>query len=240
MARQLLAAVVAASLLTSTTVLAAQAVPAVITAAVNDASRPAADKALDANRKPAETLAFAGVKRGMTVAELAAGGGYYTRMLAKVVGPKGKVLVLVRNERDAARVAGVIKDNPNVTAVPVTMPNITLPEKVDMFWTTENYHDFHNGPTANIAALDTAVFDNLKPGGVFYVEDHSANPGAGLAVTSSIHRMDPVLAKTELTTAGFKIKEGDILKNPKDDRTVANDKAGHFMTDRFMYRAVKP
>lgn len=240
MVRQLLAAVVAVSLLTSTTVFAAQAVPAAITAAVNDASRPAADKALDANRKPAETLAFAGVRRGMTVAELAAGGGYYTRMLAKVVGSKGKVLVLVTNDRGAARIAGVVKDNPNVTVVPVTMPNIALPEKVDMFWTTENYHDFHNGPTANIAALDKAVFDNLKPGGVFYVEDHSANPGAGPAVTSSIHRMDPDLAKTELTTAGFKIKEGDILKNPEDDRTAPNDKAGHYMTDRFMYRAVKP
>src|SRR5579871_5941082 len=203
MARQLLAALVAASLFTSTTVLAAQTVPAAITAAVNDASRPAADKALDANRKPAETLAFAGVKRGMTVAELAAGGGYYTRILAKGVGPKGKVLGLVNNERGAALVADVIKDNPNVSTVTVTMPNIALPEKVDMFWTTENYHDFHNGARANIAALDKAVFENLKPGGVFYVEDHSANPGAGPAVTSSIHRMDPVLAKTELTTAGF-------------------------------------
>ena len=109
-----------------------------------------------------------------------------------------------------------------------------------MFWTTENYHDFHNGPTANIAALDKAVFDNLKPGGVFYVEDHSANPGAGLAATSSTHRMDPDLAKTELTTAGFKIVEGDLLKNPKDDRSLENDKAGHYMSDRFMYRAVKP
>ena len=240
MARQLLAAVVAALLTTSTAVLAAQAVPATITAAVNDASRPAADKALDANRKPAKTLAFAGVKPGMTVAELAAGGGYYTRILAKAVGPKGRVLVLVTSERGAASMANVIKDNPNVTTVTVTIPNIALPEKVDMFWTTENYHDFHNGPTANIAALDKAVFDNLKPGGVFYVEDHSANPGAGLAVTSTIHRMDPDLAKTELTAAGFKIKEGDILKNPNDDRTAANDKAGHFMSDRFMYRAVKP
>src|SRR5579872_2263095 len=132
MARQLLAAVIVASLLTSTSVLAAQAVPAAITAAVNDASRPAADKALDANRKPAETLAFAGVKRDMTVAELGPGGGYYTRLLAKAVGPKGKVLALVNNEKGASRLADVIKDNPNVTTVTVTMPNIALPEKVDM------------------------------------------------------------------------------------------------------------
>ena len=151
-----------------------------------------------------------------------------------------RVLMIAGCVSRAARIADVVKDNPNVSTVNVTMPNIALPEKVDMFWTTENYHDFHNGPTANIAALDKAVFDNLKPGGVFYVEDHSANPGAGLAATSSIHRMDPVLAKTELTMAGFKVEESDLLKNPKDDRSLENDKAGRYMSDRFMYRAVKP
>ena len=52
--------------------------------------------------------------------------------------------------------------------------------------------------------------------------------------------MDPDIAKTELTTAGFKVEESNLLKNPKDDRSIENDKAGHYMSDRFMYRAVKP
>ena len=42
---------------------------------------------------------------------------------------------------------------PNVSVV--TVPDyagIKLPEKANLFWTTENYHDFHNGPTANITA----------------------------------------------------------------------------------------
>ena len=91
MTRRLLAAVAAASLLSSTAVLAARAVPAAITAAVNDAGRPDADRALDANRKPAETLDFVGVKPGMTVVELIPGGGYFTRLLSKAVGPKGTV-----------------------------------------------------------------------------------------------------------------------------------------------------
>ena len=73
----------------------AQAPSAEITAAVNDAARPAADKERDANRKPAEVLAFAGVKPGMVVAELGSGGGYYTRLLAKSVGGNGKVLAVV-------------------------------------------------------------------------------------------------------------------------------------------------
>jgi predicted methyltransferase len=241
MARSLLAAAVAAALLTSTAALAAQAVPAAITAAVNDASRPAADKERDANRKPAETVAFAGVKPGMTVAELGPGGGYYTRILAKAVGPKGKVLAIVGNAKSATRLDAVVKDNPNVTVVTATLPDIKLPEKADMFWTTENYHDFHNGPTANVPELDKAVFENLKPHGIFYVEDHSANPGAGAEVTSSLHRMDPTIAKKELETAGFKIEaEGDILKNPKDNKAAKNNEGGHFMTERFMFRAEKP
>jgi predicted methyltransferase len=225
---------------------AAQQVPAAIAAAVADSGRPDADKALDANRKPAQTVAFAGVKPGMVVAELGSGGGYYTRILAKTVGPTGKVFALVTSAQ-AARPGGLNAINaiasayPNVQVVTVDYPTMALPEKADLFWTTENYHDFHNGPTANIPALDKAVFNNLKPGGIFYVEDHSAAPGAGLAATSKNHRMDEAVAKSELTAAGFTVDaEGDLLRNPKDDRTTGNSESGHFVTDRFMLRLKRP
>ena len=181
--------------------------PAPIEAAVADASRPAADKERDATRKPAETVAFAGVKPGMMVAELGPGGGYYTRILAKAVGPKGKVYALV-TAAQAGRPGGldalnaIAKDNPNVQVLTIDYKTLQLPEKVDLAWTTENYHDFHNGPTADIAALDKGIFDNLKAGGIFYVEDHAAANGAGLEATSKLHRMDPDLAKKELTAAG--------------------------------------
>jgi predicted methyltransferase len=225
----------------------AQAPSAEITAAVNDTARPAADKERDANRKPAEVLAFAGVKPGMVVAELGSGGGYYTRLLSKSVGPNGKVLAIV-TQAQASRQGGLDGLNAIKAAYPnvqiVTVPDlagITLPEKADLFWTTENYHDFHNGPTANIAGLDKAVFDNLKPGGVFYVEDHSAAKGAGLAATSKFHRMDEDVAKSELTTAGFKIDgEGNALRNPSDNKAGSNSESGHFVSDRFMIRAKKP
>src|SRR5258707_14579741 len=116
-----------------------------------------------------------------------------------------------------------------------------LPEKADLSGTTENYHDFHNGPTANVPGMDKAIFDNLKPGGIFYVEDHSAAPGAGLEATSKVHRMDEAVAKTELTAAGFKVDaEGDLLHNPADNKTGANSEGGHFVTDRFMLRLKRP
>ena len=66
-----------------------------IVEAVADPARPEADVARDAARKPAEIVAFAGVEPGMKIAEIAPGGGYYTRILSKAVGPQGKVYALM-------------------------------------------------------------------------------------------------------------------------------------------------
>ena len=219
------------------------AIPPAFAAIVAAPDRPATDKVNDTHRHPGMAMFFAGVKPGMTIAELGSGGGYYTRMLANAVGPNGKVYAIM-TKAQAARPNGmdainlVIKDHPNVSVVTVdSLPTIVLPTKADLFWTTENYHDFHNGPTANIPGLDKAVYDNLKPGGIFYVEDHSAAPGAGLEAASKYHRMDEALAKTELTAAGFKLDgEDDALRNPDDNRATSNSEAGHFVTDRFMTR----
>jgi len=245
MIRPLSAALFATSLFCAPALLSpafAQSVTPAIAAAVADAARPAADKERDAGRKPAETVAFAGVKPGMTVAELGPGRGYYTRILAKAVGPNGKVYAVV-TAAQAAR-PGVLDglnalaaSYPNIKVVTVEYATMALPEKADLFWTTENYHDFHNGPTADIAALNKAVFNNLKPGGIFYVEDHSAADGAGLAATTQFHRMDEAVAKSELTAAGFKLDgEGNLLRNPADNKAASNSETGHFASDRFMLR----
>ena len=223
----------------------AQMPPAAAPAAVT-AMRPATDVERDAVRKPMQVIAFAGVKPGMTVAELGPGGGYYTRMLSAAVGPTGKVYALATTGQ-AARPGGLDGLNalaavlPNVKVLAVDYTNFTLPEKVDVVWTTENYHDFHNGPTANVPGMDKSVFANLKPGGIFYVEDHSSAPGAGLEAASKLHRMDEAIAKTELTAAGFKLDaESDLLHNPNDNRATTNSEQGHFVTDRFMLRLKRP
>src|SRR6185312_16831513 len=92
---------------------------AAVTAAVADAGRPAADKARDDNRKPAEVVAVSGLKAGDKVVELGSGGGYYTRILAKTVGPKGKVYAIVGAQPPgaAARLQPIVTDNPNVQIV---------------------------------------------------------------------------------------------------------------------------
>ncbi|AKH41750.1 putative methyltransferase [Altererythrobacter atlanticus] len=164
--------------------------------AVADPLRPEEDRNRDPDRKPAEIVEFAGVEPGDVIAEIAPGGGYYTRILARAVGPEGRVYAMVP-QFFADRPGGLDAINalagqyPNVTVVVVDFADFTLDQPVDLVWTTENYHDMANG---NIAAVNESVFDALKPGGIYFVEDHSA-PGTGIDEASTLHRIDPETVK---------------------------------------------
>lgn len=225
----------------------AQNATAAITAAVADPLRPAADTARDADRKPAQMVAFAGVKPGDKVVELMPGGGYYTRILAKTVGPKGHVYGLVPTAF-ASRPGGLDKLNAlaaqygNVTVMAADFASFKVPQPVDLVWTTENYHDFHNGPTANIPGLNASVFAALKPGGIYYVEDHAAAKGAGITTTSTLHRIEKAAAISEIEKAGFKLDaQSNLLANPADTHDKAIfDPSIRGKTDKFALRFKKP
>lgn len=243
----LAAAAGAAILLTGATAFAA--IDSYIKAAVADKARPDADRARDADRKPDEVLAFAGVKPGMKVGELIPGGGYYTRLLSYIVGPKGHVYAVwpagfAKARPQLLEASGKIA--PNVTAVTYDV-GPTTPEKLDLFWTSENYHDLHNagpggGPPPDVAGFNKAVFSALKPGGIYLIEDHAAAAGAGPDVTSKLHRIDPAQVKSEVEAAGFKlVGSSDLLKNPADPHTdaVFNPAIkGH--TDKLLFKFRKP
>jgi predicted methyltransferase len=216
---------------------------AAVSAAVADAGRPQADKDRDANRKPAEVVAVSGLKPGQTVIELGSAGGYYTRILAKTVGPKGKVIAIVGAQPPGAaeRMKPLQDANANLQVVTDDMTKMSnVPEKADMVWTTDNYHDFHN--RLDMAAFNKAMFDSLKPGGVFLIEDHAAAPGAGATVTSTLHRIEPATVQQEVTAAGFKlVRTSDVLANPADnhvERNAETDIRGK--TDRFIMVFQKP
>nr|WP_207785927.1 class I SAM-dependent methyltransferase [Altererythrobacter segetis] len=226
---------------------AAQNVSPAISAAVADTQRPAADTARDVHRKPAQIVAFAGVKPGDKVAELMPGGGYYTRILARTVGPKGHIYALVPTGF-ANRPGGLDALNAlaaqygNVTVVPTDLANFKLDTPVDVVWTTENYHDFHNGPTANIPGLNAAAFAALKPGGVYFIEDHAAAAGAGTTTTSTLHRIDPAAVTSEVQAAGFKLDaQSTLLANPKDTHELGvRDPSIQGETDKLALRFKKP
>ena len=225
---------------------ASDKISAGISAAVADAGRPAEDKERDANRKPAETIAFAGIKKGDHVAELLPGGGYFTRIFSKVVGDKGVVYALVPPPRpngpDPAAAANAIAAADKNVKVATLGQDKLAPEPVDVVWTSQNYHDLHNRPNADLAAFNKNVFEALKPGGTYLVLDHAAEAGSGTRDTSTLHRIDPEVVKTEVTAAGFKLEgSSDVLKNPQDPHTAnVRDPSIRGKTDQFILKFRKP
>ncbi|MDB5449729.1 MAG: methyltransferase [Phenylobacterium sp.] len=222
-----------------------------VTAAVADKGRPEADTKRDADRKPAEMLQFAGVKPGQTVVDFLPGGGYFTRIFAKAVGPKGVVYAVYpppRAPADPSKPTPVpgavtIAADPayaNVKAVQATPASFAVPQKADLVWTSQNYHDLHNNKGLDLAAFNKAVYDALKPGGVYVVLDHAAAPGAD--VTSTLHRIDPAVVRKEVEAAGFKFEgEDKTLANAADDHSKAVfDPALRGHTDQFVYKFRKP
>lgn len=226
-----------------------------VTAAVADKGRPEADTKRDADRKPAEVIAFAGVKPGMTVEELFPGGGYYTRILSKVVGPKGKLYLVTpgamqnRAGPGGGKTAGEVsealaKEVGNATPVWEAGDTPKGPEKVDVVWSTDNYHDYRNPGfgSVDMAKFNKAVFDSLKPGGVYIIEDYEAAPGAGASETNTLHRIESATVKKEVEAAGFKfVSQSDVLKNPADDHTlrIFDPKIrGH--ADQYVLKFTKP
>ena len=223
---------------------AAAPVPANIAAAIADANRPQGDKDLDAARKPAELLAFAGIKPGDKVLEFVPGRGYVTRLISKVVGPSGHVYsanLPAFNENLKTGIDPIIASPAygNVTKIEQPFGELRLPEPVDVAWVSENYHDFKNMGMFNTDtnAMDRAVFAALKPGGTYIVNDYVAAAGSGTRDTQSLHRIDPEVIKREVTAAGFMLEaESDALMNPSDDLTMRSRQGA----SQAMFRFRKP
>ena len=269
------AAAMGAALLFSAQASAADAVPNYIKAALSDPGRSAEEISRDNDRKAAAVLAFSGVKPGDKVIDLMPGAGYYTRIFSKLVGPKGHVYSIVpyvgpnpqfaRTEREDAIKQGKpvaarpidailqiqnIADYANVTGLWEGLGqyggHVSVPEQVDLVWTSDNYHDLHNKRFGNakglldMVAVDKAIFAALKPGGVFLVLDHAAAKGVGFSQTETLHRAESDAVKAEVLQAGFVFDgESNALVSPSDDHTkpifVMHDK-----TDQFVLRFKKP
>ena len=240
----------AAALLLSLTAGAATAteVPSYVRQAVADPARPKTDVATDASRDPADTLAFTGVKPGMVVAEMFPGGGYYTRMISDIVGPTGKVYgVENAHWKQSALVDQKMAAEPgrgNVTIDVEPFGEMKLPEKVDLLWVTQNYHDLKivEYGVVDITAFNKRVYDALKPGGTYFILDHQANPGETLEELVKLHRIEKSVVIKEVEAAGFKlVAEGKFLNRPGDDHTkTIFDPAIQGKTDQYALKFVKP
>jgi predicted methyltransferase len=230
---------------------AAQAagLPKYISAAVADPARPAADKERDASRKPAETLAFAGVKPGDWVLELAPGKGYFTRLLSAAVGSKGQVTIYTvsappKPDAPPPPVVAIAAD-PHYSNVKVTLARLSdvrPTNSFDLVWTTQNYHDLHNLKDIDVATINKTIFAALKPGGIYFVLDHAAEAGSGSRDTNTLHRIDEETVKQEGKAAGFElVGESKILRNKDDPHTAkVFDPPIQGHTDQFLLKFRKP
>jgi predicted methyltransferase len=231
-------------------VMAADApIPAVIAAALADSARPADDKAKDDNRKAAEVALFAQVKPGDKVADVLPGGGYFTKIFAKIVGPEGRVYGVVSQPSKTSEALGSDPAFPNIKIAAQPWEQFNPTEKLDVVFISQFFHDLYNakygaagGGPEGVAKFNKAIFDALKPGGVYIIIDHSGRPGTGYGEIGTLHRIDEPEVKKMVTEAGFVLEaESEALRNPADTRAVAVfDPSIRGKTDQFMLRFRKP
>jgi predicted methyltransferase len=227
-------------------------IPAPIRAAVDAADRAEDDKKLDAGRHPAEMLAFFGIAPGMKVGEIAAGFGYTTELLARVVGPAGTVyaenpkfiLEKFAEKGWAARVAKPVNKNVKRVDRELDDPFPAEAKDLDAVVDVLFYHDTF-WLKADRDKMNKAVFAALKKGGVYGVVDHSGRPGTGSSEVETLHRVEQKVVREEVEKAGFKlVAEADFMRNPSDARDwnasprAAADRRG--TSDRFVMKFVKP
>ena len=223
-------------------------------AAVESPARPEADVARDATRHPAEVLEFFAITPGSTVLEMFAGGGYYTELLAHVVGENGTVvahmntpLVNFGGDEFKARHAG--NRLPNTEVLMAENNELSLDrDQFDAITIVLNYHDLYwASDDYGWVAFDVPKFlaeihKGLKPGGTLGIVDHFAAPGSPHETASTLHRIDRGIVVTELEEAGFVLDgESDVLRNLDDDHSKGVfDPEIRGKTDRFVLRFKKP
>ena len=223
-----------------------------IKAAIAAPDRSPEDRALDAGRMPGEVFTFFKIAPGQKIGELFAGGGYSTEMMARIVGDGG--VIYAQNTKDVldrfarkpfeARMTKPVMKVVKPVEAPADSPFPADAKNLDAVVCILNYHDFV-WQKVDRAKLNKAVFDALKPGGIYAMIDHSAEKGSGIRDVETLHRIDEEVVKKELLEAGFKLEaESDMLRNPDDKRDwnssprEAGERRG--TSDRFVLRFVKP
>jgi predicted methyltransferase len=206
-----------------------------------------ADRALDQRRDPQKLLEFYGVRRGMRVLDLSSGRGYNAELLARAVGPQGRVYAHASPKLMFPASKAALTER---LKTPV-MANVVYLERdfedpvppdarnLDLVTFNFNYHDTAWLGTDR-ARMNRAVFDALKPGGIYIVADHSAKPGAGVDVAKSLHRIEERVVREEVEAAGFRlVASADFLRNPGDPRDVTVFK-NPVRNDEFVLKFMKP
>ncbi len=246
---------VLASLAAAPLALAGDTTPdSVYARAVADPARSVKDRERDARERPAEVLALAGFAPGMKVADIFAGGGYYSELIGDVEGPGGSVLLLNNTAyqqfaREALKER--LKDGRLANVKPMLVESCDLrlgKEDLDGALIVMSYHDLYHvdeqggWPAINAGHFLDQIHAALKPGGVFLIVDHAAKAGTGKDAAQDLHRIDEAFAKRDIESHGFRLeKSWDGLRNGADGHEkIVFDPSIRGKTDRFVqvYRRI--
>ena len=222
----------------------------IATLAVAQVPAPGADAMTDPSMKREDVIAFIGVKPGDKVGDIVA--GRFVRALSAAVGANGKLYAVMPAEVVKAHpeVVGMLKagestpgSNLVVSTPPVNAMGLA-PASLDAVFIRQNYHDLYDkfmGP-ADVPGFNKQVYAALKPGGIYVILDHAAAPGAPIAVTETLHRIDVAQVKKDVLAAGFKLDgESKVLANPADDHSkMVFDPSIRGKTDQFLLKFRKP
>jgi predicted methyltransferase len=223
----------------------AQALPdyAAIVAAPD---RSEADREADKRRDPHKLLAFIGVRPGMKVLDMGAGGGYSTELMARSVAPNG--VVYGQNgpdfggrgkERFDARLQTPAMKNVVALWRPFDDPLPADVRDLDLITFLFFYHDT-TYMAVDRAAMDRKLFAALKGGGTLVIADHSARVGDGATVGKTLHRIEEGTVRSEIEAAGFKfIASGDFFRHPEDKRDFSTNRPPS-PVDEFVLKFERP
>src|SRR5690242_2289843 len=191
--------------------------PDIYSTAVAHPGRSAADLKRDRIDHPAEVLRLAGLKPGMQVGDLLAGGGYFSELASYIVGPSGHVLMLNDLATDYWSNDGwkqrLANDRlPNVEHRRIELAHLSLPDaSLDAMLIIKVYHDFYwvderpNSPWPKLdpQAVLSEIARVVKPGGVLLLVDHAAKAGTGSSDAGRLHRIAESYARSDFEKHGF-------------------------------------
>jgi predicted methyltransferase len=182
-----------------------------------------ADREADKRRDPKPFLEFAGLRPGMKVLDMGAGGGYSSELIARAVAPGGTVyaqdppdLPDKPKAKFEARLKTAAMHDVVADIRPFDDPVPPDVRDLDLITFLFFYHD-----TAYMkvdrAEMNRKLLAALKPGGFFVVADHSALAGQGVSVVKTLHRIEEATLRAEVEAAGFHlVSEGNFWRNPGD------------------------
>lgn len=216
-----------------------------IEANMQSSVRGAAEVARDANRKPGEVLEFFGLEDDMKVLEISPASGYWSKFVGPTLCENGGELVVSVGVSESFRSNVMSLDNMDCSSAindSITLGN--LPEfsfdtgDFDMVLT---FWNLHNPSAEGRENLNTAIFNALKPGGIYGVVDHTrrhmqpTNRAVG-------RRLDPVMIIKEMLDVGFELVDySDMHYHAEDDLSQEVGSPGvQGNTDRFTLSFRRP